>query len=1089
MEEPNPERGDPDASEDADDPTQLSETMPGIARDADAAGIPARIGPYEILGELGRGGMGVVYVALDPALERRVALKIFPERMASHPALFAQFQREAKLLASINNPNIATIHSLEEAAGTHFLTMEMIPGRSLAERIQVGPLAIDETLQIGRQIAGACEAAHKSGIAHLDLKPQNVMVTPEGVVKVLDFGIAMALGRESDESGEARTLSREQEIAAGTPGYMSPEQLRREAVDSRADIWAFGCILYECLTARLAFPGETWQDRVRATLEGAPDPRALPDDTPPRLQNLLGCCLVRDLDRRLDTITKARREIEEEIALRALPAVKARSEVVPNNLPIELARFIGRERQKADARALLEQNRLVTLTGVGGGGKTRLAIEVGRETLDRFPDGIWFVEMAPLASPDLVPAAVATALKLPGTSVVPPTETVAEHLRSRNALLILDNCEHLIDAIARLAATLLAACPGLRILATSRQPLGILGEASYHVPPLAVPGARDRITAEELRRIEAARLFETRACSVSPEFALTDSNAPAVAQICRHLEGIPLAIELAAARIKVLPAEEIARRLDDRFRLLTSANRAALPHHQTLRALIDWSYEHLSEAEQTLLRRLSLFTGGWSLDAAEAVCAGDRVEEWDVLDLLSSLVDKSLAETDVEGGQTTGRPRYRMLETIREYAHARLIERKEGSETLERHRGYYLALSEEAESRLTGPDQAVHLLRLSAEHENLRLAMDMCAAPEADPELGWRLAGALGRYWYIRGHWNEARKVLAELMSRPDAPRETAAAASALNWAGNLASLQGDRDQARAYLEESLAIRRRLGDERGAAASLHNLANIAKDRREYDEARTLYEEALALQKKLGNSPGIALTLSSLGFLAYLQGKRTDSLALHEESLRLQRELGDRRGIAASLSHLGIVAEELGNAEQAAAYLEESLTIRREMGDRRGVAASVGNLGRLAEAGHDLARARSCYEEALAILRDLGDKKVLAIALNNLGLVHASEGDHARARELLEESLSLLRSLNDRSSIPSVMRGLGWIASDQNDPERAARLLGASETIRAEAGIPLAAPESERLSATIARLRAALGPEGFAAAWKDGESTS
>lgn len=460
---PPSEEGDPDATI---APSALAaETDHSMER-------PAQIGAYPILDELGRGGMGVVYLARDPNLDRRIALKVLPEQFAGNSLIFDHFQREARLLASMNHPNIATIYSLEAAEGIHFLTMELIPGQSLAEKVREGPLPLDDCLALSRQVAVALEAAHRGGIVHLDLKPQNIMVTPDDLVKVLDFGLAMALGIETTETGEVRTRSRMQEAISGTPGYMSPEQIRGEAVDPRTDIFAFGAILYECFTGRPVFSGADARERMDNTLNSVLDPAALEQAVPPRLREILLRCLSGTLSARPESIAAVRRQIEEEIALRSQPAVGVRAEAVPNNLPAPIAGFVGREKQRAEVARLLGEHRLVTLTGVGGGGKTRLSLEVARDLLHDIPDGAWLVELAPLASGDLVPGAVAEVFKLPDEAGVAPAIVLARSLREKSPLLILDNCEHVLDEVARLTASLLSACPGLRICDEPRRARG-----------------------------------------------------------------------------------------------------------------------------------------------------------------------------------------------------------------------------------------------------------------------------------------------------------------------------------------------------------------------------------------------------------------------------------------------------------------------------------------------------------------------------------------------------------------------------------------------------------------------------------------
>jgi non-specific serine/threonine protein kinase len=1078
--------GDPTQWIGGDDPDTTMAPAGPVEPVGEVAGPPESIGAYRILGELGRGGMGVVYLALDPRLDRRIALKVLPERLAGDPLIFSYFQREARLLASINNPNIATIHSLESTESIHFLTMELIDGRSLATALGAGPLGVDASLSLCRQIAVALEAAHRNGIVHLDLKPQNVMITDEGLVKVLDFGVAMALGIEVGEDGERRSRARVQDAVSGTPGYMSPEQIRGEEVDAHADLFAFGCILFECLAGKPAFPGYDARERLRVTLEDPLDLGAIAAVAPPRIGEIIARCTAKSVAERPASLTAVRRLLEEEIALRALPAPAARAEDVPNNLPAPLTGFIGREKQKSEVADLLQGHRLVTLTGVGGGGKTRLSIEVARSLLAAGSEGVWFVELAALASGDLVPGAVAAVLQTRDEAGVTPEVGVARAIGSRSVTLVLDNCEHLLDDVSRLASTLLASCPGLRILATSREALGVAGETPYHVPSLAVPRTGATATVEELSANESVQLFVARASAVNPSFRVDAENAAAVALICRSLDGIPLALELAAARVKVLPPDEIAKRLSDRFRLLSASSRTALPRHQTLRALIDWSYDHLTESEQGLLRRLSLFAGGWTLDAAESVCAGDGIEDWEILDGLSSLLDKSLVESDVEGGQGTGKPRYRMLETIREYAHARLLERREGAETLDRHRSYFLDLAEDLAAKLAGPEQAISLRRLAAEHENLRLALDMCAAPDVDVDLGWRLAGALGRYWFLRGHWNEGRREYGRLMELPPASRKTPAAANAINWAGNLAKLQGDLGQARALLEESLAIRRSLDEPAGIASSLNNLGNVLKDQGDLDGALALYKESLALQRSIENRPGIAVALSSLGLLSHMSGQLEAARSYHDESLRLRRELGDRSNVAASLNNLGLIAEALGDPEAAIAHLEECTSILRELGDRWGDAAASSNLGRLAEAKGDHVRARDYLERALVVFRELGDRRGSASTLNSLGLVLEAEGDREGARQSLRESLTIFHQLGELRRISSLLNALGGLESAE-DPPLAARLLGAAEAIRGQMGIALDAADLDRFQREMDFLRDRMGVESLASCMQEGRS--
>ncbi|HWE61630.1 MAG TPA: adenylate/guanylate cyclase domain-containing protein, partial [Chloroflexota bacterium] len=523
-----------------------------------------------------------------------------------------------------------------------------------------------------------------------------------------------------------------------------------------------------------------------------------------------------------------------------------------HNLPETLSSFIGRELEQQEVSALLSRpparHRLVTLTGTGGTGKTRLALAVASTVVDTFEDGVWLVELATLTDPALVPQAVANALgqrEEPGRSVL---ATVIDYLKSRRLLLVLDNCEHLVAACAEVASALLHACAQLHILATSREALDVAGEHRYRVPSLAVPDLGHYLpTPAVMRRYEAVQLFEERARSRRRDFSVTGTNMRAVAQICARLDGIPLAIELAAARVGALPVEGIAARLDDCFRLLTGGPRTVLPRQQTLRASLDWSFDLLSEPERALLRRLSTFAGGCTLAAAEAICAGTGVEEWDVLDLLDQLVNKSLVVLD-ELPEHGDEPRYRLLETVRHYGQEKLAatpmgEVPERVVVGDRHLGWYLALAEQAEPALVGPEQALWLARLEAEHDNLRAALRH-ALEHGQREPGLRLAGALWRFWYTRGHLSEGRGWLDELLA--DGAGAASLRARALRGAGVLAYNQGDFARAVALTEQSLALYEQLGERQGVAATLNLLGYVAVKQGDGARACTLSEASLAL---------------------------------------------------------------------------------------------------------------------------------------------------------------------------------------------------------------------------------------------------
>ncbi len=1015
------------------------------------ASCPKRIGPYPVVREIGRGRMGVVYLAEDVRLRRQIAIKRLKARIAQDPSELLRFKREAQLLAAIHHPNIATVHSLEESEGLHFLTMELVTGETLRSRLLEGPLPRGQILSIHRQIAAALEAAHKKGVIHRDLKPLNIMITSEGVVKVLDFGLAKAPPKASDETADFLRDGSSPGVIVGTPGYMSPEQLRGMEIDHRSDIWAFGCILYECLTGRMAFPGDSHSDRIARTLEHEPDWTLLPPQTPERLHELVVRCTAKEIDERPESMAEARREIEEEIAQRAFsprPRRRRKSPAGnPSNLPTQISSFIGRKKEITEVTRMLGETRLLTLTGAGGCGKTRLALEVGAMLLEQYRDGVWLVELAPLNDAERVAQVAATAMRVkeePGRELI---RTLSEFVEDKSLLLILDNCEHLLPACAGLSLALLRRGPKVRVLATSRQPLGITGEVVSRVPALAVPEAGRELSLDELREIEAVQLLADRAHAVNREFALSETNAPAVTQVCRRLDGIPLALELAAARVKVMTLDEIAGRLDDRFRLLTAGSKSSWPHHQTLRALIDWSYDQLPRDEQTLLRGLSVFAGGWSLESAEAVCAGSGIESWDVLGLHANLVDKSLVEMDSKARTETGRARYRMLETVRQYAWVRMLEKGEAVEARSRHRDFFLKVAEDTSGHLDGAEQTIWFTRLKTDHENLRLALETCIKEDPDPETGMRLMAALSRYWFLLGHWHEARRLCGELLARPSPAMGTAPRGRVLNLAGNLAFWQGEFESARASHEEALAIRRSLNDPGGIAASLNNLGNVAERQGDYARAQTYYEE----------------------------------------SLRLRRETGDERGTATLLHNLGFIAENQQDFYTARELCEESLAIRRKYDDRAGVAMSLNSLGNVAYWIGEYAKARALQEESLAIHRDLKDRYGVALSQHSLGLVATRQDEVVEARALLSESLSARRDLGDQPGTAMVLEAIGILAAATRQPRRAARLFGAAEALRDAIRQPHSPPERAELIRETDLLRSTLDETTFAAEWARGRA--
>jgi non-specific serine/threonine protein kinase len=673
------------------------------------------------------------------------------------------------------------------------------------------------------------------------------------------------------------------------------------------------------------------------------------------------------------------------------------------NLPTSLTTFIGREKEQGEIVSLLAKNRLVTLTGAGGIGKTRLSIQTAFAMLKDFPDGIWLVDLAPLSDPELVLTTVLTKLALTEQAGRSPLDILTDFLQNKRVLLILDNCEHLVQACAQLVETLLLASPNLHILATSREALGIDGEMLYLLPPLTTPD-RVHATLESLLYYEAVQLIVERAQTALPGFSLTYHNAAAIVQVCQQLDGIPLALELAAARVKVLRMEEIAARLNDRFRLLSGGARTALARHQTLQAMIDWSHSLLSEPECMLLRRLSIFAGGWSLDAAEAVCGDEGIDTDAVLDLLTKLLNKSLVIAERKQGKEA---RYWMLDTIREYAREKLWATGEGDLLLQRHLAYFVDLAEQAEPELRGPNAETWLDRLEMEHSNIHAALE-CAQTLGYSDTGMRLVGALWRFWFQRGYFGEGQQWLERSWEHIDTT--PAIRARALAGAGFLANFRGDTAQALILCTESLRLAREIDDKWLIAFSLCLLGESYCQNNDYDRANTCLEESLTLARHNGDHWLIAFSLVESAELSQQQHNIVQAAALAEESLGLARKVGDQWLIAFSLFRLGNVAIDRRDYERAEALHEEGLTIRRELGDQLGMAYALLGLANTAVAKGDGNAAWARTEERLALEHELNNKLGVAHVLADLGWMAFEQDDYEQATVYFEKSLALCREL-------------------------------------------------------------------------------
>jgi predicted ATPase/DNA-binding SARP family transcriptional activator/DNA-binding CsgD family transcriptional regulator len=758
------------------------------------------------------------------------------------------------------------------------------------------------------------------------------------------------------------------------------------------------------------------------------------------------------------------RRLRDEIAAGSLPMTPSvgssqeeRIGAGKHNLPAPRNNFVGREQKIVEVKRMLAMTRLLTLTGAGGSGKTRLALEVARDLVSIYPDGVWLVMLAGLSDGDLVPQPVATALQVSERPGQPLADALVEALEDKELLLVLDNCEHLVEAAAHLVDTLLDSCPHLGVLATSREPLGISGEVNWAVPLLSLPARTDEapnggFNLDRLMRSEAVRLFVDRSRLRLPDFELTQANAGTVVRVCRKLDGIPLAIELATARMGALAVEQVAQRLDVSLDVLSGANRMAAARQQTLRTTIDWSHKLLSEAERTLFRRLSVFAGGWTLEAAEGVCSEGGVEENDVLDLLGGLVDKSLVAA---GTPTGGAVRYRMLEPLRQYAREKLEEGGEADEVHNRHAAFFLAVAEEAEPELAGPQQSVWLERLEREHDNLREALTWALQREA--ELALRLSTALWRFWHTLGYLSEGVRWLDRAIADSKHAADPARV-SALEGMGWLTQRQGDTQRAKATYEAMLELSRRLGEKTNIATALNSLGTLALAEGDNERARSLLEENLAVLRELENEGDAATPLKKF-YVFNLLG----ALAINEED----------------------------DYPRGAALWEAGLALVRETGDVNAVGATLSNLGYAELLQGEYERARTLSEEALTLARDLGAGRTGFIpeTLVNLGLAAREQGYHERADACFEEALVVSQQAGTKPSVINTLEGMAGLAGAVKEDIRAARLWGAAEAAREVTGVALPPPERALHEPHLAAARSRLGETTWEEGLAEGRSMS
>ncbi len=1010
-----------------------------------------RLGPHEILAPLGQGGMGEVYRARDTRLGRELAIKILPPALASDPLRLRLLEQEARSTSALNHPNIVTIYEIGQSDSTFYMAMELVEGASLRELIVAGQLPLRRLLSIAAQIADGLAKAHAAGIVHRDLKPENLMVSNDGFVKILDFGLVKVVAPVTGDTSEALTgVGSETGMVVGTVGYMSPEQSTGRPLDFRSDQFSLGAVLYELATGARAFRRETPVQTLVAILEDEPEPIAsLNARLPAPFCWIVERCLSKDPDERYASTRDLARDLAA-LRERLMEAPAESRGSPPANLPVPRTRFVGREKERTALRALLERSdvRIVSLTGFGGIGKTRLALQVAEDMLALFSAGVSFVPLESARDAEQMVAAICRTIGVREIAGQTLQDSLKEHLAavgSMPRLLVLDNFEQLAAA-APTVADLVAAATGIKIVITSRSPLHVYGEHEFPVPPLELPDLHALPSLARLTEYESVALFLQRAQAVKPDFALTKENAPQIAEICARLDGLPLALELAAARVKLLSPSAMQSRLEKRLQLLTGGALDLPARQRTLRGAIEWSHDLLDEEEQKLFRRLSVFEDGCTLEAAEAVCNAKEDLAADPLDGMSSMVDKSLArQIDTHGNE----PRFVMLETIREYALERLAASGDDRITRRAHAAYCLVLAEEIGStRVTAViDSADWFDRCERENANFRAALEwLCANGEAP--WGLRLGGALFQFWERREYISEGRDWLAKLLALPGASARDKVRARALFAAGVLAGAQRDYELANNLLTESLEINRETNDKWAAAVSLNALAVTALDRRDVAAARKL----------------------------------------SEQNLEVWQELGDRAAVARSLSNLASVVKEQEDYALARSLYDEALATFREIGDATAAARVMNKQGDVAHAKGDIEEARNLYEQSLATFREFGDRWGTALALADLGNLARERSDFSAALTLYRDSLRIFQDLDYKRGVAQILESLAFAASAQGDAKRALALAGSAAALRHALGTPLGPSEQAKLEASLEPARKSLpGSEG-ASAWMEGWTT-
>lgn len=1085
--------------------------------ESDAGELQAgdQVGNYVIKRLLGAGGMGVVYLAHDPRLERDIAIKLLSTHRLSQPIARERLLHEAKLAATLDHPHIATIYEVGEMEqGRYFIAMAYYDGVMLADRIKSGVLPKEQALKYALQIAKGLKGAHKRNVVHRDIKPANLIITHEDEIKIVDFGIAKVLDQDASGSGQL----------VGTISYMSPEQAQGLETDYRTDLWSLGVVLFEMVTGKRPFYGEFAHATLYAIIHEEPNlVDSFTDPSKKDILNVIHRLLAKRPEDRYQQADELIADLEHLQDGREISASSMKplflGERFPDNLPVRLSSFVGRVKELEDLTSLLKKERLVTITGVGGTGKTRVGVRVGDALKGQFDQGACFIQLSTLNKPDQVISAIAQALNVREMEGVPIKDRVFSHLSEREGMLILDNFEHVIEA-SPFISELLLTCENLKVLVTSRIPLRIQGEHEYPLSPLRISQGT---SVEEIRACEAVQLFEQRARAVKPGFEISDANAQDLSQICERLDGLPLAIELAAARIKVLSPKAILTRLQNRLDLLTGGARDMPDRHRTLREAIAWSYDLLSRPEKQLFQWLSVFVGGFTFDAAEFIFNSISNADLDLFDGLSSLVDKNLVQQkDLEDGESW----FYMLETIREFGQECLIAGGDKGIVEPAHCAYFAEFAVEAGTHLAGPHQMVWLDRIEQDHNNLRAAIAFGLRNMGDNLMIADFGIALWRFWLFRGYLVEGIGVLDRIIDHLGDRAGPEIKAKLLMAAGTLAHNFGQYKKALSLFDSCLSIFHASGDDAGLAKTLSNKGWINWRIGNFPDAKVLSEESLWLYQQLNDKQGVATAINNLGWIALYQGdtlkakehfefvlsiheelnnirdaafaknsvawvcaslRQTDhAQALFQDSISTFEQLGEKQLTAFSKARFAAVLLEWGDVQKALALVfDEALPLFKQIGDAWGTsfASQVGS--RISIQQGDFAGAEQLCKEAQAISTRLGDFNGAAETLLILAEIERARTASDQAEKLYNEALTLKVYVEDKAGQLRALEGLALIAAERSNYERAVLVLGATSALREQFVLPRWPIEEEECRTHLNHIKKQMDEQAYQQAWTSG----